>query len=349
VSGSYNTDMPEDLTPASLTLPRERTLFVIVLIFSCLVWLVCVVTIAPMVGLLIAAFVIWFGHGLLIGRIKSEAVKLDINQTPGLSQVFTNVCARLNVTRVPDLYLMQAGGVLNAFATRFCARDFVVLYSDILEAYGADSGEIRFLLGHEIGHIRSKHIFKNMVLLPGLFLPLLGSAYNRACESSCDRHGSFASEDEAASVRALMILSGGKEAGRNLLAEAFSAQHHQSRGFFVSLHELFSSYPTLSKRVSDLLDLQKRQTTPRPPRNPFAYLLALFVPGARFGILGVAVVFYIVIISFGMALPMVQDIKKRTQEAMEKARLESENIRDGRSKQTEEDEEVAPAASPLPR
>ena len=70
---------------------------------------------------------------------------------------------------------MQAGGILNAFATRFAARDFVVLYSDILEAYGVDSGEIRFLLGHEIGHIRSKHILKNMILLPGLLLPLLAA------------------------------------------------------------------------------------------------------------------------------------------------------------------------------
>ena len=343
-----NGDMAEDLTPANLTIPRERTLFIVILIFSCLVWLLCIVTIAPIIGLLVAAFFLWFAHGLLIGRIKSEAVRLDINQAPGLSQVFANVCSRLNLARVPDLYLMQAGGVLNAFATRFCARDFVVLYSDILEAYGPDSGEIKFLLGHEIGHIRSRHILKNMLLLPGLFLPLLGSAYNRACESSCDRHGAFASENEAASVRAMMILSGGKEVGRDLLAEAFSNQHHKSRGFFVSLHEVFSSYPTLSKRVSDLLDLQKHQTTPRPSRNPLAYLLALFVPGARFGILGVAVVFYIVIILFGAALPMVNQFKKRAEATMQKARVEAEAARQDQREQSGEGEEAVPAVSPSP-
>jgi Zn-dependent protease with chaperone function len=342
--------MEEALNPTNLTLPKERTLFVITLVFSCLVWLVCVVTIAPILGVAVGAFILWFAHGLLIGRIKSEAVKLDINQTPGLSEVFAEVCARLNLSRVPDLYLMQAGGVLNAFATRFCARDFVVLYSDILEAYGPDSGEIRFLLGHEIGHIRSKHIFKNILLLPGLFLPLLGSAYSRACESSCDRHGAFASQNEAASVRAMMILSGGKEAGRKLLAEAFSNQHHASRGFFVSLHEVFSPYPTLSKRVSDLLDLQKHQRTPRPARNPFAYILALFCPGARFGVLGIVISLYILIIVLSAGiLPLMTKMRERVEAAAEKARVDLEEMQQNESGKSDTEDNSAPTTSQSPK
>jgi hypothetical protein len=286
----------------------------------------------------------------LIARIKSEAVKLDINQTPRLSHVFTDVCARLGVAEVPDLYLIQAGGVLNAFATRFCARDFVVLYSDLLEAYGPDSGEIRFLLGHEIGHIRSKHIIKNMFLMPGLFLPLLGSAYNRACESSCDRHGAYASQDEAASVRAMMILSGGKEVGRNLLADAFSNQHHAARGFFVSLHELLSSYPTMSKRVSDLVDLQKRQNRPRPARNPFAYPVALFCPGARFGALGILISFYIVVISLTTFLPAANKVRQEAKKAMEESATELEDI--GKiqiERQGEDQESPEPSAAESPQ
>lgn len=341
--------MEETLTPGNLTLPKERTLFTITLVFSCLVWLLCIVSIAPIIGMAIGGFLLWFGHGLLIARIKSEGVKLDANQSPGLSQVFAEVCGRLNLSRVPDLYLMQAGGVLNAFATRFCARDFVVLYSDILEAYGPDSGEIRFLLGHEIGHVRSKHIFKNVLLLPGLFLPLLGSAYSRACESSCDRHGAFASQDEAASVRAMMILSGGKEAGRNLLAEAFSNQHHASRGFFVSLHELFSPYPTLSKRVSDLLDLQKRQLTPRPARNPFAYILALFCPGARFGVFGILFSLYlIVIVSTAGLLPLMTKMREAAETAAEKAETELEEMQQPQSDESGKEENPQPTTSESP-
>jgi Zn-dependent protease with chaperone function len=301
------------LTPTNLTLTKERTYFVILLVFSCLLWLVCAITIVPIIGLLSGGFIVWLLHGVLVARIKSEAVKLDANQMPELNKAFANICARLNVLRIPELYLMQQGGALNAFATRHCARDFVVLYSDLLEAYGPESDEIKFLLGHEIGHIRSRHILKNVLLLPGLFLPLLGSAYSRACESSCDRHGAFASENAESSVRAMMILSGGKHVGRDLVADAFSIQHHRSRGFFVSLHELFSSYPTLSKRVSDLLDIEHNRVTPKPGRNPLAILIGLFLPGARFGIIGVLIVFYLVIIFASVAVPAFVKAKKQAQ------------------------------------
>jgi len=304
----------EPLNPSNLTLSKEKAYFAILVIFSCAVWLLCIVTIVPIIGLLIGGFVGWLAHGLLIARIKSEAVKLDANQMPEMAAAFAEICAKLNLQSVPELYLMQSGGILNAFATRHCARNFVVIYSDILEAYGPQSGEIKFLLGHEIGHIRSSHIFKNMLLVPGLFLPLIGAAYNRACESSCDRHGAFASGDPEASVTAMMILSGGKQAGRELMADAFSNQHHVARGFFISLHEVFSAYPTLSKRVSDLLDIQHGRSTPRPGRNPLAYLIGLCCPGARYGVFGVALTFYMLVIMSSIAVPAALQVREKAKQ-----------------------------------
>jgi Zn-dependent protease with chaperone function len=310
--------MQASLVSSTLTLPKERTYFVILLVFSCLVWLVCALTIVPIIIAFATGFMVWLLHGVVVARIKSEGVKLDADQMPELNGVFANVCAKLGVSPVPELYLMQQGGALNAFATRHSARDFVVLYSDLLEAYGAESDEIKFLLGHELGHIRSRHILKTIMLLPGLFLPLLGSAYNRACESSCDRHGAFASEDAQSSVRAMMILSGGKHVGRDLVAEAFSKQHHHSRGFFVSLHELFSSYPTLSKRVSDLLDIANNRVTPKPRRNILAVMIGLFLPGARFGVFGVVIVFYVILIlGSSLVLPLLTKMKQRAEATIE--------------------------------
>ena len=100
-----------------------------------------------------------------------------------------------------------------------------------------------------------------------------------------------------------MILSGGKEAGRALMADAFSNQHHVERGFFISLHELFSAYPTLSKRVSDLLDLHLGRSTPKPGRNPLAYLIGLFCPGMRYGVFGLLMTVYMVAIFASFAIP----------------------------------------------
>ena len=115
------------LNPTTLTLNKERTYFLILLIFSCFVWLICTITIVPIIALLGGGFVVWLLHGMLVARIKSEGVKLDADQMPELSRAFANVCVKLNVLRIPELYLMQEGGALNAFATRHCARDFVVL------------------------------------------------------------------------------------------------------------------------------------------------------------------------------------------------------------------------------
>jgi competence protein ComGC len=212
---------------------------------------------------------------------------------------------------VPSLYVVQAGGALNAFAARHAGRGFVVIFSDFLEALGADSPEVKFVLGHEIGHIKSRHILKQILLAPGLFLPLVGPAYRRSWESSCDRFGAFAANDLAGAVHAMLLLGGGRPPGRGLDAEAFAGQHRTERGFFVSLHELTSTYPTLSKRVTDLLALGTGAPAARPPRNPLAYFLALFVPGGQTAAPANALIVIVIIgLLAAMAIPAFQKVRQ---------------------------------------
>ncbi|GEM_PF-6588691 len=66
-------------------------------------------------------------------------------------------------------------------------------------------------------------------------------------------------------------------------------------------------------RVSDLLDLKEGRSRVRPRRNPLAYLLALFCPGARYGIFGVAVTVYLVAILTGIALPAFAKARQKVQ------------------------------------
>jgi len=209
------------------------------------------------------------------------------------------------------LYVLQAGGVLNAFATRFAGRDFVVVYSNMFESFGPESAEIQFILGHELGHLKSNHILKRMFLAPGIFFPLLGPAYLRSCEGSCDRHGAFVADNLDGALRAMMTLSGGKHKERELEAAAFAAQYHDERGFFVSWHELTSTYPTLSQRVSQLLALRDPQYATQAPRNPFAYFFALITPGGQLGGGGANALVFIVIIGLlaAMAIPAFQKVR----------------------------------------
>lgn len=173
---------------------------------------------------------------------------------------------------------------------------------------------MQFILGHEIGHIQSGHIIKQLFLAPGLFFPLIGPAYRRAWETSCDRYGVFAARDVGATVRAMLVLTGGREHGRRLNAAAFASQHRDERGFFVSLHELTSTYPTLSRRVTDLSALSDGSVPARPDRNPLAYIFALFIPGGAGGsggpIAGMMMVVVIMVLLAAMAIPAFQKVRE---------------------------------------
>ncbi|MDE3084709.1 MAG: M48 family metallopeptidase, partial [Verrucomicrobiota bacterium] len=262
---------PVGLTLDNLTVPKERTYHALVLIISIIVWIVVVVSLIGLVYAAIFAFFIWIANGLLVAHLRAEAVKVNEQQMPALYAAFRQACERLGVSQLPALYVLQAGGVLNAFATKHAGRNFVVVFSDFLESLGPDSPEMKFILGHELGHIKSKHIWKQIFLAPGMFVPLLGTAYRRSWESSCDRHGAFAANDVEGAARAMLTLSGGRSHGRTLNADVFASQYNQERGFFVSLHELTSTYPTLSRRVTDLLALKTGTPVARAKRNPFAY------------------------------------------------------------------------------
>ncbi|HAH21361.1 MAG: hypothetical protein A2Y00_01910 [Omnitrophica WOR_2 bacterium GWF2_43_52] len=270
-----------ELTLKNLTCGKEKVLFCFVLAISIIAWLILTITIVGLPFTLGFAVMLWFANGLFVAYLKSETVLVTDSQLPELYATYTAACEQFGLTKMPALYIAQAGGALNAFATRHAGRDFVVLFSDIVESYGQSSDEIKFLLGHEIGHIKNRHILKRLFLSPGLILPLLGPAYSRACETSCDRHGAFAAKNIDGAVKAMMILSGGKEIGKTMSSQAFSQQHKDQRGFFVSWHELISGYPTLSQRVGHLISLRDNTPLPSYSRNPLAYLFALVSFGGQ--------------------------------------------------------------------
>lgn len=311
---------PVGLTPANLTVPKENSRFIIVLILSIAVWLALVVTMIGLVYALLIGFFLWLGNGLLTAYLRAEAVRVGPEQLPELDASLRDVCQKLGVRDVPALYVLQSGGLLNAFATRFAGRDFVVVYSEFLEALGPSSPEMRFILGHELGHIQSRHIFKQIFLAPGLCFPLVGPAYRRAWETSCDRFGAYAAQDVNAAVRAMLVLSGGRRHGPQLNAAAFAGQHATERGFFVSLHELTSTYPTLSRRVTELMALKDGNAVRSPERNPLAYFFALFLPGGNAGqgspLASLLLIVVIVGLLAAMAIPAFQKVRQHSQAVM---------------------------------
>lgn len=317
------------MTLQKLVHPKEETYFIALLVISVLIWIV--ISCFAIFFLPFVALFGWLANGLFVAQLRSESVEVTETQLPALHRAFRETCDRLAQTKMPRLYVLQAGGLLNAFATRFCARDFVVLYSDIVEATGTDSCEMRFILGHEIGHVRRKHLLKELILLPGLLLPLIGNAYRRSRETTCDRYGMFAANDARGAVQAMMMLAGGREAKRLFLPEEFADQAVRERGFFVSWHELLSSYPTLSRRVADLLALERGEPERKPKRHPLAYVIALFSPSTPGGGVGslivtVIVLFYLAMVGASVLVPVVTKLAAKDNAAAVQGSAESDLV-----------------------
>jgi len=306
------------LTLQNLTLSKEESYLKMVIGISIILWLLLVVFtlgMALIYGAFIALF-IWLGNGLIIAHLRSESVLVTEEQMPALFQTYREVVSQLQLDHIPPLYIVQSHGFLNAFATRHSGRDFVVIYSDMLEACGVDTPQVRFILGHELGHVRRQHVKKKMALFPGMLAPLLGNAYSRACEASCDRHGAFAAGDAEASAQAMLILSGGRVAWQHMSPQAFSQQYQKERGFFVSWHELTSGYPTLSQRTYNLLTIEQSPEPAGLPRHPLAYPFAFFTAGGRHGSGGnILVTVAIVAILFGIALPAFSAARRQAMTA----------------------------------
>jgi len=194
----------------------------------------------------------WYAHGVALGRVRGNAIRVSDKQFPQLYRLTVAHARRLDLKEVPAVYVLQSGGLLNAFATRFSGRDFVVINSDVLEL-ALDQGEaaVGFIVGHELAHLWRGHLRHRWLTLPGRFLPYLGSAYSRACEYTCDRVGAACQPEGA--ISGLLALAAGKQLHPHVEVREFAAQAQKDQSFWIRRAELMSSHPLLTKRVDALL------------------------------------------------------------------------------------------------
>jgi Zn-dependent protease with chaperone function len=253
-----------DLDP--LVHAKEKLYFGISVIFSLAVYVFLAVTVlssgeaAGVVTFYGVFFVIGYliVHGLFIGHVRGNGIRVSERQFPELKALADTHARRLGMDETPAIFVLQSGGVLNAFATRFLGRNFVVLFSDVL-ALATVKGEkaVSFVLGHELGHIQRNHMTKRALLFPAMAVPFLGGAYSRGCEYTCDRYGN-ALEPEAG-VDGLLVLAAGRDLYTQVDSKEFAAQRETEAGFFVNFAEVLATHPHLSRRVAALNLVRRAQ------------------------------------------------------------------------------------------
>ena len=289
-----------------LVYPGERTLSALTLAIGLVFWILVIVgTVGiALIGLLFGFIAYLFAQSALIAWIKGNGVRLDERQFPDLHAQFVACCDKLEIKQRPEAYVLNGNGAINAFATRFLGHEYVVLNSDTVDAMREHPDGVAFYLGHELGHLRMRHLPKHLLRWPALWLPLLGAAYSRAKESTCDRHGLACSSSPDNAAIALGALAAGGQRWRQLDVAALRDQAKVSSGFWMSFHELLSPYPWITKRVVRVT----REENAVPGRHPLAYVPAAFIPyaGRLGGGFGLLMLVYIVGVLAAVALPAYQ-------------------------------------------
>ena len=289
-----------------LVYPGERTLSALTLAIGLVFWILIIVgTVGgALVGLLLGFIAYLFAQSALIAWIKGNGVKLDERQFPDLHAQFVTCCDTLQIGNRPQAYVLNGNGAINAFATRFLGHEYVVLNSNTVDAMREHPDGVAFYIGHELGHLRMRHLPKHLLRWPALWLPLIGAAYSRAKESTCDRHGLACSSSPDNAAVALGALAAGGHRWRQLDVAAFRDQAQASSGFWMSFHELLSPYPWITKRVVRVTRDEKSV----PGRHPLSYVPAVFIPyaGRLGGGFGLLMLVYVIGILAAVALPAYQ-------------------------------------------
>lgn len=262
---------------------KEKFRKFIAMLISAVIWLALVLSIfGVLYGAAIGLFVL-FAHALFITWVRMNGVQVTEEQLPELYERAKRASETLGMDKVPEIYIIQAGGMLNAFATKFFSRRLIVIYSDLLDATEEHPEQADFIIGHELGHLALGHLQSAFFLAPAHLVPWLGTALSRAYEYSCDRCGLATSGDIDASTRALAVLAAGGKLGQKISVEQFARQSHDAGRFWATVLELSSTHPFLPKRLNALKAFAAGQEPRAASRNIFGVLLAPILGGPAGG------------------------------------------------------------------
>jgi Zn-dependent protease with chaperone function len=151
-----------------------------------------------------------------------SAVRVDERQFTRLHRMLAEVASNLDAAEVPELYV-AANPYPNA-TTIGMDKAFIVLTSGLVDLL--DDEELRFVLGHEMGHVLSGHavyqtLLQRLLRLSGVLtsIPLGGLGvraimaalmeWSRKAELSADRAGLLATQDPAVAFRVQMKSASG--------------------------------------------------------------------------------------------------------------------------------------------
>jgi Zn-dependent protease with chaperone function len=187
----------------------------------------------------------------------ASGVRASNEQFPQLYQAMLDGCYVLDLPTVPELFITQ-DPLVNAM-TLGSDKPFIVITTGMVDLMDAE--EMRYVIGHELGHVLSGHaVYRTMLYhlinlarriawMPIGYIGIQAivwalEEWYRKSELSCDRAGLLAGQDVEAGRRALMKTAGGS-AMAQLSHDEFHRQAHE-----------YDAVPDIRDSLIKLLQLQ---------------------------------------------------------------------------------------------
>ncbi len=169
----------------------------------------------------------------------ANGVRVSEVQFPNIYSLVRDGSYILDLPDVPEVFVQQTP-VVNAMALGK-DRPFIVITTGLINLH--DEEELRFVVGHELGHVLSGHaVYRTMLMylinlaariawMPIGYIGVKAIVFGleewfRKSELSCDRAGLLACQDVDAARRALMKIAGGAQLSE-LNPDAFREQAHE--------------------------------------------------------------------------------------------------------------------------
>lgn len=173
--------------------------------------------------------------------LEGHSYRISKELTPEIHSLCMEVKEKLNYEKQIDFYITNSSD-FNAYAipsTEEMSNDVINLNSMLVERLTNE--ELRFVIGHEIGHLASKNarinqliqfVFPNQERIPMILMNKI-NLWEKLAELTADRYGFIASENFSTCLKGFFKMSSGLNVERlNIQEDALLEENERRIEFF---------------------------------------------------------------------------------------------------------------------
>jgi Zn-dependent protease with chaperone function len=213
---------------------------------------------------------------MAMGRELADAVNIDQKSFPDLFEIVSHCARTLTIPTPHAVVVHREGSLFDAYTAGTDDYAFIVMSPTLCHVMSKE--EVRFVVGHECGHIASSHMMYHFLvgmltqaIVTGISpfdalvwalsniagvniaaVPLM--AWSRRSEITADRAGLLCCGDIAVAERALLRLVLGLADPKEVDIEHYlrGTEEAEQRRNLGSLQELSATHPLIPKRIKAL-------------------------------------------------------------------------------------------------